>query len=269
MPKVTQNGNALVITLVLVVLALAGFIAYQNKDTLLPKANQRLPSRSNNSTSEPSSNPTAASNSFQFSNPKKSAHYESNTPEHGSTLVGVPINIVINFNFDLALPSSISITRDDKEYATADTKIDTNKLAMRRSMESDAPDGLYTVNYNACWPDKSCHDGMFQFVIDRSKASSFKDMTAFNEVKILMADIAFEPQNIKIKKGTRVMWMNNDIVEHYVNTDSHPAHTYYPAQNSKALAKGDTYSLTFDTPGIYPYHCSAHEANMMGSILVE
>src|SRR3990167_1793893 len=40
-----------------------------------------------------------------FSNPKKSAHYESNTPEHGSTLAGVPINVVINFNFDLAVPS--------------------------------------------------------------------------------------------------------------------------------------------------------------------
>ncbi|MBI2594270.1 hypothetical protein HYW39_01075, partial [Candidatus Curtissbacteria bacterium] len=66
-----------------------------------------------------------------------------------------------------------------------------------------------------------------------------------------------------------VVWVNNDSVEHYVNTDSHPAHTYYLEQNSRVLGQGDTYSLTFNTEGIYPYHCSAHEASMKASILVD
>src|SRR3990172_3978170 len=200
---------------------------------------------------------------------KKSAHYESNTPSHGSVLAAVPVNVVIDFNFDLGPGSQISIKKDEMEYGTGETIIDSNKLAMRRNMDTNAPDGLYTVNYNACWPDGSCHDGHFQFAIDRSLQSNFEDMTGQKEVTIKLSNIMFDPKDIKISKGTKVTWVNDESIEHYVNTDSHPAHTYYLEQNSKALGKGDSYSLTFDTAGIYPYHCSAHADTMIGSILVE
>jgi plastocyanin len=41
--------------------------------------------------------------------------------------------------------------------------------------------------------------------------------------------------------------------------------------NSQQLAKGDTFTLTFDRPGLYPYHCSAHMHmnNMTGTLLVK
>ncbi|OGH03188.1 MAG: hypothetical protein A2798_00665 [Candidatus Levybacteria bacterium RIFCSPHIGHO2_01_FULL_37_17] len=94
-------------------------------------------------------------------------------------------------------------------------------------------------------------------------------MTGQKEVTIKLSNIMFDPKDIKISKGTKVTWVNDESIEHYVNTDSHPAHTYYLEQNSKALGKGDSYSLTFDTAGIYPYHCSAHADTMIGSILVE
>src|SRR3990167_7620864 len=204
-----------------------------------------------------------------FSNPKKSAHYESNTPEHGSTLAGVPINVVINFNFDLAVPSDIKIENDGKDYGIGETEIDENKLSMRKNMDPNSPNGIYTVNYKACWPDGSCHDGGFQFAIDRTQDSSYDDMIGQNEITIRMSEIQFMPKNLKIGKGTKVTWVNNDEVEHFVNTDSHPAHTYFPNQNSKALKTGDTYSVTFSDTGIYLYHCSAHADSMIGSILVE
>ncbi len=63
--------------------------------------------------------------------------------------------------------------------------------------------------------------------------------------------------------------MNDEGAEHYVNTDSHPAHTYYPAQNSNALKQGDQFVAPFTQPGIYPYHCSAHAGVMTGTILVQ
>ncbi len=200
---------------------------------------------------------------------KKSAHYESNTPAHGSILAEVPVNVVIDFNFDLGPGSSISVKTDDREYGTGETIIDSNKLAMRRNMVLDAPDGLYTVNYKACWPDGSCHDGHFQFTIDGTKAESYIDLRNKTEVSVKLSEIAFKPQNIRISRGTKVVWMNEDSVDHYVNTDSHPSHTYYPQQNSRALKKGDVFSLTFDKAGIYPYHCSAHARTMIGSIIVE
>lgn len=212
---------------------------------------------------------TAAPGNFSFENPKKSAHYESNTPAHGSVLAGVPLNVVIDFNFDLAAPSAISITSGGKDYGSGATVIDQNKLALRRNLDRAAPDGLYTVSYNACWPDGSCHKGSFQFAIDRAKAASFTDLRGRREVTIHMSGIRFNPADIRISKGTKVTWVNDDSVDHYVNTDSHPAHTYLPGMNSRSLAQGAAYSFIFENAGFYPYHCSAHAATMSGAVLVE
>lgn len=210
-----------------------------------------------------------SNNTYQFQNPKKSAHFESNTPAHGAILAAPPVNIVIDFNFDLAKPSSISITKDGKEYGVSETIIDINKLTLRKNFDYLAPDGIYTVNYKACWPDGSCHDGSFQFAIVRSEADNFMDMRNQDTVTINLANITFNPRNVRISKGAQVVWTNSDDTVHYINTDSHPAHTYYKEQNSQALNKGDTYSLVFDAIGAYPYHCSAHAVNMTGMIIVE
>lgn len=213
--------------------------------------------------------PAPGSSPAVFGTQKKSAHFESSTPAHGTTLPAPPVNVVIDFNFDLAANSSISIMSGGKEYGTGATTVDANKLAMRRTLDPSAPDGVYTVTYQACWPDKTCHDGHFQFAIDRTKASAALDLRGQSAVTVNMKDIAFVPPIVRITKGARVTWRNNDTVEHYVNTDAHPSHTYFPAQNSKLLKNGDTFSVVFATPGAYPYHCSAHADSMRGLILVE
>jgi plastocyanin len=207
-------------------------------------------------------------NSYVFAAPKKSPHYETNVPEHRAVLAGVPVNVVINFNFDVAAGSEITINKNGRDYGTRDTIIDSNKLALRREMASDAPEGSYTVDYKACWPDGSCHDGYFQFAINRTLANSFEDLTGMDEIEVKMLSFAFDKDNIIISKGTKITWINEDAAGHYVNADPHPGHNYYPAQNSNLLAKGQSFSLTFDKPGIYPYHCSAHYAGMKGMILV-
>jgi plastocyanin len=218
--------------------------------------------------STPDPSPTLAPDQPAFGTPKKSPHWESNTPEHGSILAAVPINIVIDFNFDLGPGSEISIIKNGKEYGTGETVVDDNKLTMRRTMDSGAPNGIYRVEYIACWPDGSCHEGYFEFGIDRSKAQDYEELRDTAEVTVVMKGIAFVPPKIRISAGTKIIWINEDSVTHYVNTDGHPAHTYYLEMNSKALNEGDTYSITLNTPGIYLYHCSAH-TDMKGSILVD
>lgn len=206
---------------------------------------------------------------YAFEDPKKSAHFESSTPAHGSIWAGVPVNVVVDVNFDLAKPSEIKILKDGGEYGVSETTIDDNKLAMRRKMDPDSPDGLYKVAYRACWPDSSCHDGYFQFAIDHKTSDNFVNQTGRKEVEIKMSNIMFNPQNIRVSKGTKITWVNDDNIVHYVNTDPHPGHSYYLLQNSKALNKGENYSVTFDITGIYPYHCSAHADTMSANILVE
>lgn len=212
---------------------------------------------------------TMEATGYVFNKPKKSAHYEGNVPAHGAVLANVPVNVVLDVNFDLAPPSSISVTREGVEYGLGETMIDGNKLAMRRAVDIDAPNGLYKVSYQACWPDGSCHDGHFEFVIDRAQLAGFTDMRNKDEVVIRLKDIAFAPLALRISAGTRVRWLNDDVVEHYVNTDTHPAHTYHLPQNSRILQTGEEFSLVFDKKGIYPYHCSAHADIMTGAISVE
>ena len=206
-----------------------------------------------------------------FDIPKKSAHYESNTPSHGSVVAGVPINVVIDFNFDLATPSSILIlnAKTGEDFGIGSIEIDSNKLAMRKEMKEDSPNGLYNITYKACWPDESCHDGKFQFAIDKTKANEFIDMTGKSEVTINAEQISLKPMKVKISKGTQITWINQDSVQHFVNTDAHPSHTYFSEQNSRALGEEDSFSIVFDKSGFYPYHCSAHASVMKGEILVE
>ncbi|MSQ26164.1 MAG: hypothetical protein EXR49_07885 [Dehalococcoidia bacterium] len=57
---------------------------------------------------------------------------------------------------------------------------------------------------------------------------------------------------------------------HFVNTDPHPTHNGLPQLNSTALKKGESYAFTFSSPGIFPYHCSAHvPEGMTGQVLVQ
>lgn len=73
-----------------------------------------------------------------------------------------------------------------------------------------------------------------------------------NEVNIV--DFNFSPETLTIKKGTTVTWTNQDEARHDVTPDE-PGEAF---QGSELLAKGETYSFTFDTVGTYSYYCSPH-----------
>lgn len=258
-----QRGFSTVIVVLLIVLTATIFAGWQ----VYKRSVER--DTANTTVDTEVIEPSKSTGSPVFANPKKGAHFETSTPAHGSILPGVPVDLVIDFNFDLADNSTIKIEKDGKDYGLGDSKVDPGKLAIRRQMDQNAPDGLYTVTYNGCWPDKSCHDGHFQFAINRNLLSSYSDQRNVKEATIVMSKSKFEPDRVRVGIGQTVTWVNNDTTDHYVNTDSHPAHTQVPGLNSRALAKGATYSYTFSQKGVYLYHCSAHAADMVGIIVVE
>src|SRR3989338_5621939 len=137
-----MKKSVLIIAILAVVVLVFGFFYFSGRD-ISPKYNETAII----------GNGSPEESMIVFDIPKKSAHYESNTPEHGAVLAGVPVNVVIDFNFDLAQPSAISVVYDKtgEEFGTGGTIIDANKLAMRRDKKQEAPDGLYNVDYKACW----------------------------------------------------------------------------------------------------------------------
>lgn len=77
---------------------------------------------------------------------------------------------------------------------------------------------------------------------------------------VTIADFAFSPATLTITAGDTVTWTNEDAMVH-------TATSVDGAFDSGDLEQGDSYSLTFTTPGTYDYLCTPHPS-MTGRIVV-
>ena len=83
---------------------------------------------------------------------------------------------------------------------------------------------------------------------------------------VVIQNFNFKPAHITIKRGTKVIWINKDSVQHSVQ------HTA-TANNGRSfdsglLRKGQRYSHTFKRAGKKPYHCEPHP-HMKGSVTLK
>lgn len=72
---------------------------------------------------------------------------------------------------------------------------------------------------------------------------------------IVISNYKFDPTPLKVKKGTTVTWTNTDIAKHNIVTDDGQA---AGGPSGPLFGKGETYSFTFNTVGMFAYHCSPH-----------
>lgn len=75
-------------------------------------------------------------------------------------------------------------------------------------------------------------------------------------VTIDIKNSAFSPASVKVKKGTKVVWTNQDSVRHNVVADGSNTNGL-PTENS-LIGNGETYTFTFNTAGTVKYHCMPH-----------
>jgi plastocyanin len=66
-----------------------------------------------------------------------------------------------------------------------------------------------------------------------------------------MQGISFVPTEIHVGPGATVLWTNSSPLAHTVTADD-------GAFDSGMVAPGDTFSMFFDTPGVYQYFCQPH-----------
>lgn len=85
-------------------------------------------------------------------------------------------------------------------------------------------------------------------------------------VTVAMKNSQFTPQNIKVKKGTTVTWVNEDTVQHNVVAFDPSDQSGLPAQN-QLFGNGLSYSYTFEIIGTFKYKCTPHPF-MTGSVEV-
>jgi len=83
-----------------------------------------------------------------------------------------------------------------------------------------------------------------------------------HHIKIFDSYPGYDHAKLVIKKGDIVIWKNIGEIEHTV-TDNNGQF------NSGLLKPNGTYSVKFDYPGNYHYHCMYHDGWMKGEIIVE
>ena len=99
---------------------------------------------------------------------------------------------------------------------------------------------------------------------------------------IRITETGYSPQSVTIAKGGTVTWINDSDRPDWPATAQHPTHEKYPgssitkcntAQAStifdacKALAKGESYSFTFNEAGEWPFHDHV-EVKTFGKVIV-
>ncbi len=89
------------------------------------------------------------------------------------------------------------------------------------------------------------------------KTGEYFDLRGRKEVLVSMQNSTFNPRIIIVDKGTNIFWKNEDSILHSVSF------------NNKILNENESFSLVFDVPGFYPYHCDNHPETMKGLIIVK
>lgn len=92
------------------------------------------------------------------------------------------------------------------------------------------------------------------------------DKTQSKEVEVTIRDLSYSPATIKVKKGTKVTWVNQDNVGHNVVADDAPDTGGIP-KAAPLFGRGQLTSVTFVRVGMFGYHCTPH-AFMRGSVQV-
>jgi plastocyanin len=73
---------------------------------------------------------------------------------------------------------------------------------------------------------------------------------------------AYSPNPVTVTAGTTVTWVNNDTIAHTSTSDS--AGVF----DTGTIAAGASHSVTLQTKGSFPYHCTFHPG-MVGTVVVQ
>jgi plastocyanin len=95
---------------------------------------------------------------------------------------------------------------------------------------------------------------------------------------LLNQQLGFEPANLTVARGTVVIWRNSSPIPHTVTADPvklrDGGQITLPAGDtpwdSGPIAPGQSWSRSFDRPGICTYFCIPHQSSrMLGTVTIE
>jgi len=90
-------------------------------------------------------------------------------------------------------------------------------------------------------------------------SSGSTEPVATTEVRMAKS-YRFDPKTIEVEAGDTVTWTNDDNFTHTVQVDG---------QEDHKVERGESVSISFDTPGTYHYVCTLHKRDMDGEVIVK
>ncbi|CAM2172120.1 EfeO-type cupredoxin-like domain-containing protein [Paraburkholderia sacchari] len=90
---------------------------------------------------------------------------------------------------------------------------------------------------------------------------AFAGPAAAGDHVVTIAQMRFSPPVVKVHRGERIVWVNQDLVEHTVSART-------KTFDSGSIAPGASWRYVASTPGSYSYQCLFHPA-MRGTLIVE
>jgi plastocyanin len=93
-------------------------------------------------------------------------------------------------------------------------------------------------------------------------------------VLVRMQDFTFDPDIVRIDTNTTVTWLhdesedNADVLHTVISFDPEDPDASGDIFESDVMSLGETFSYTFNTPGVYYYNCSLYPIIMTGKVCV-
>jgi len=88
-------------------------------------------------------------------------------------------------------------------------------------------------------------------------------------LEVFITGNGFVPATLMVPKGSRVTWINKDSTWRAVGSRPPTGESsfVYPYGESERIQPGESYSRTFDIPGVWEYYCPKTE--QWGDVIVE
>jgi hypothetical protein len=180
------------------------------------------------------------------------------TPESISVYQGNSSSFNLNLtslrDFESKIMVGIKEAPDGVEISMENDKVQLSNeknliLKMNVKVDSKAPAGLYDIVIEANG------NGLLHSVDLKL------NIIGTGQIIVIIQDFWYFPNNLTVRTGSEIIWINRDLVGHTATADNGEFDTNMLQQNQASL------SIVFDKVGVYPWFCVPHP-QMVGAVKV-
>ena len=138
------------------------------------------------------------------------------------------------------------------------------------------------LTISSCTNNSKVNEDQGQQIKSAEKSEGKIEKTMMNGMEqqshtIEILSTGFKPNELKMRAGDSVIFVNKDTNRHWPASGIHPTHTVYPEpggcvgskfDSCKNLLQGESFTFIFGHKGIWKYHDHSNPA-LWGTIVVE